>query len=224
MTFSIVARAADASMFGLAIASSSPAVAARCAHARSGLGAVATQNVTNPSLGPATLAALERTSIAQTALDAVLAAESYPEYRQVLAIGRTGPPAVHSGSRALGLHGTAIGTHAAAGGNLLARPDVPRAMVDAFERIDGHLGERLLEAMHAGLALGGEAGPIHSAALLIVRDVPWPIVDLRIDWQESDPIAALSALWDLYSPQIEDYVRRAREPAAAPSFNVPGDP
>jgi uncharacterized Ntn-hydrolase superfamily protein len=224
MTFSIVARANDASLFGIAIASSSPAVAARCAHARAHLGAVATQNITNPALGPAVLAEIGRTSKAQAALNGAMATEAFPEYRQLLAIGPFGPPAVHSGSRALGVHGTAVGAHAAAGGNLLARPDVPQAMVDAFERASGHFGDRLLTAMRAATALGGEAGPIHSAGLLIVRDVSWPIVDLRVDWTEDDPIEALAAIWHIYSPQIDDYVRRAREPAAAPSFNVPGDP
>jgi uncharacterized Ntn-hydrolase superfamily protein len=224
MTFSIVARADDASMFGVAIASSSPAVAARCAHARAHLGAVATQNVTNPALGPAVLAELGRTSKAQAALNAAMATEAYPEYRQVLAIGPCGPPAVHSGSRALGVHSAAVGTHAAAGGNLLASPDVPQAMVEAFERASGHFGERLLAGLRAAAALGGEAGPVHSVGLLIVRDVSWPIVDLRVDWIAHDPIGALAGIWEIYAPQIDDYVRRAREPAAAPSFNVPGDP
>ena len=71
---------------------------------------------------------------------------------------------------------------------------------------------------------GGEAGPIHSAGLLIVREVSWPIVDLRVDWSESDPVATLAGIWDIYSPQIDDYVRRALDPAAAPRYGVPGDP
>jgi uncharacterized Ntn-hydrolase superfamily protein len=224
MTFSIVARAADASMFGVAIASSSPAVAARCAHAKARVGAVATQNITNPALGPAVIAELEHDSRAQTALDVALTSESYRDYRQVLVIGHTGPPAVHYGTHVLGVHGAAVGMHAAAAGNLLARAEVPQAMVAAFERTGGHFGERLLAALRAAAEAGGEAGPVHSAGLLIVRDVSWPIVDLRVDWTEHDPIGALSAIWDVYAPQIEDYVRRAREPAVAPSFSVPGDP
>ena len=88
----------------------------------------------------------------------------------------------------------------------------------------GHLGARLLAALQAGLAHGGEAGPIHSAGLLVVRDQSWPIVDLRVDWSAADPVAALTALWGIYAPQIEDYVQRAVNPAAAPGFGVPGDP
>lgn len=224
MTFSIVAREADASLFGMAIASSSPAVAARCAHARAGVGAVATQNVTNPALGPAVLDLLQRGRPAEAAVEVALASEPYAAYRQLLAIGPSGPAVIRSGSHVLGVHGETIGEHAAAAGNLLASSAVPVAMVESFEQARGHFGDRLLAALHAALSAGGEAGPIHSAGLLIVRDVSWPIVDLRVDWIEDDPVAALVAAWDVYAPQIEDYVQRARQPAAAPTFNVPGDP
>jgi len=223
MTFSIVARSADAKSFGMAIASSSPAVAARCAHGRAGAGAVATQNITDPSLGPRVLDALGRGLQAHAALDEALSSTPFAAYRQLLAIGGAGPPAVHSGSQGLGVVNAAIGANAAAAGNLLASPTVPAAMVAAFEAAAGHLGDCLLQALHAGLAAGGEAGPVHSAGLLIVRDVSWPIVDLRVDWTDDDPVAALNAIWRLYAPQIDDYVRRAIDPSRAPSYGVPGD-
>ena len=224
MTFSIVARTPDARLFGVAIASSSPAVAARCAHARAGSGAVATQNITDPSLGPAILAALDEASGAQAALDACLAATPFGAWRQLLVIGRSGAPAVHSGTQALGTVGSAIGRDAAAAGNLLAAADVPAAMVAAFDTAAGHLGARLLQALRAAVARGGEAGPIHSAGLLVVRDVAWPIVDLRVDWSDADPVAELGSIWDIYAPQIDDYIRRALDPAQAPSFGVRGNP
>jgi uncharacterized Ntn-hydrolase superfamily protein len=97
-------------------------------------------------------------------------------------------------------------------------------MVAAFEAAAGHFGARLLAALRAGGERGGEAGPVHSAGLLVVREVSWPIVDLRVDWSEADPIAALTALWGVYAPQIDDYVRRAVNPGEAPSFGVPGSP
>jgi uncharacterized Ntn-hydrolase superfamily protein len=223
MTLSIVARSADAQLFGVAIASSSPAVAARCVHARAGVGAVATQNITDPSLGPGVLDALGRGSQARAALDEALSATPFAAYRQLLAIGSDGPPAIHSGAQGLGTVNSAIGAHAAAAGNLLASPAVPAAMITAFEAATGHLGDRLLHALRAGLDAGGEAGPVHSAGLLIVRDVSWPIVDLRVDWTDDDPAAALNAIWRLYAPQIDDYVRRAIDPGRAPSYGVPGD-
>jgi uncharacterized Ntn-hydrolase superfamily protein len=124
----------------------------------------------------------------------------------------------------LGVHGEAVGDHAAAAGNLLAHSGVPAAMVAAFDAARGSFGTRLLAALHAALTEGGEAGPIHSVGIYIVRDVPWPIVDLRIDWHESDPVGALASTYEIYAPQIEAYIQRARDPSVAPSFNVPGDP
>ena len=223
MTFSIVARDPDASLFGIAIASSSPAVAARCAHARAGVGAVATQNITNPALGPAVLELLQCGRRTDAAVDMALASEPYASYRQLLAIGSAGPAVIRSGAHVLGLHGEALGEHAAAAGNLLGSAGVAAAMIESFMQARGHFGDRLLAALRAASLAGGEAGPIHSAGLLIVREVSWPIVDLRVDWVEHDPIAALQATWDVYAPQIEDYVQRAQQPAAAPSFNVPGE-
>src|SRR6202451_27728 len=100
---SIVAREPQARLFGVAIASSSPAVAARCAHARAGVGAAATQNITDPSLGPAILEPLRSGGgAAAAALQAALRATPFGAYRQLLAIGREGPPVVHSGAHALG--------------------------------------------------------------------------------------------------------------------------
>ena len=223
MTFSIAARSADAGLFGIAIASSSPAVAARCAHARAGAGAVATQNITDPSLGPRILSSLAGGAPAPQALSEALAATSFGAYRQLLVVAREGAPLVHSGEHALGTVASSIGRDAAAAGNLLAHARVPALMIETFESASGHLGARLLAALHAGLAIGGEAGPVHSAGLLVVRDQSWPIVDLRVDWSEGNPVAALADIWDIYSPQIDDYVRRALDPAAAPRFGVPGD-
>jgi uncharacterized Ntn-hydrolase superfamily protein len=211
-------------MFGMAIASSSPAVAARCSHALAGAGVVATQNITDPALGPQILRALAYGSTAAAALAAALNATPHAAYRQVLVLGRSGPPAVYTGLRALGIAGAAMGVDSAAGGNLLASADAPAAMVAAFETATGHFGARLLEGLHAGMKRGGEAGPVHSAGLLVVRDQTWPIVDLRVDWREADPVAALSDLWRIYAPQIEEYVRRAVDPEGAPAFGVPGNP
>lgn len=223
MTFSIVARSSDASLFGAAIASSSPAVAARCVHGRAGVGVVATQNITDPRLGPVVLEALSGGLSARGAVDAALAGTPFAAYRQLLAIGRDGPPALYSGARALGIVNAAVGADAMAAGNLLGNSQVPAAMIDAFQAATGHFGERLLRALRAGLVQGGEAGPVHSAGLLIVREVSWPIVDLRIDWSDDDPVTALDALWQRYAPQIDDYVRRALDPALAPSYGVPGN-
>lgn len=96
-------------------------------------------------------------------------------------------------------------------------------MVRAFDTAPDLLAERLLAALRAGRDAGGEAGPVHSAGLLVVRSVEWPVVDLRIDWSEHDPIAELDRLYRRYAPQMDDYVRRALDPSHAPGFGVPGD-
>ncbi len=206
----------------MAIASSSPAVAARCAHARAGVGVVATQNITDPALGPQILDRMSRGSDATEALRDALDSTPFAGYRQLVVVAPRGAPAFHSGDKALGTVASAVGADCAAAGNLLDNDGVPAAMVTGFESSSGHFGYRLLCALRAGSARGGEAGPIHSAALLVVREVSWPIIDLRVDWHD-EPVNALGKLWNLYEPQIEDYVRRALNPAAAPTFGVPGD-
>ncbi|MEM7408478.1 MAG: DUF1028 domain-containing protein [Pseudomonadota bacterium] len=223
MTFSVVARCADTGMFGVAVSSSSPAVAARCAYAQAGIGAVASQNVTDPRLGPRALALMEIGCSAPEAINVIAATAPHPEYRQVLAVDTGGRAAVHSGEHALGIFTSASGPDVACGGNLLDNADVPRRMVDAFQRSTGHLGGRLIAVMSAALEAGGESGPVHSAGLKLVREVEWPVADLRVDWTDGCPVTELRALWAIYEPQLEDYVTRALDPGAAPSYGVPGD-
>lgn len=223
MTFSIVARCAESGMFGMAVSSSSPAVAARCAYARAGVGAVASQNVTDPTLGPKTLDLMERGASAAEAIAIVSRTAKHAEYRQVLAIDPNGGTAIHSGPKSLGIWTDAQGDDCACGGNLLANQDVPAAMARAFENSSGHLGDRLISTMRAALAAGGEAGPVRSAGMLLVREVAWPVADLRCDWTESCPIEAVAKAWDIYKPQLDAYVTRALNPTDAPSYGVPGD-
>lgn len=223
MTFSLVARCADTAMFGLAISSSSPAVAARCSFARAGVGAVASQNVTDPTLGPLGLDLMQGGMSAPDAVAHIKAQGKFIAYRQVLAIDTQGRTAIHSGPNSLGIWTQAEGTDVASGGNLLANDGVPGAIVEGFMASRGHLGDRLVAAMRAGLAAGGEAGPVHSAGLKIVDRVPWPVVDLRCDWTEHCPIEAIATAWEVYKPQLDAYVQRAIDPRLAPSYGVPGD-
>ncbi|MBS0564988.1 MAG: DUF1028 domain-containing protein [Proteobacteria bacterium] len=223
MTFSLVARCAETGMFGVAISSSSPAVAARCSHTRAGVGAVASQNVTDPSLGPLALDLMEGGMSAAEAVAEVRRQGRFIDYRQVLAVDGQGRAAIHSGGQVLGIWGEASGADVASGGNLLANSGVPQAIVDGFLAAKGHLGDRLVAALRAGLAAGGEAGPVHSAGMKIVDRVSWPVADLRCDWTEDCPIEAVAGLWAIYRPQMDAYVQRALDPRAAPSYGVPGD-
>ncbi|CAN7513667.1 DUF1028 domain-containing protein [Bosea sp. LjRoot90] len=223
MTFSLVARCAQTGMFGVAISSSSPAVAARCSYARAGVGAVASQNVTDPTLGPLTLDLMEEGRSAAEAIAEVQKRGRFIEYRQVLAVDRNGMTAIHSGPNSLGIWTSAQAENVASGGNLLANDGVPQAIVDGFLASSGHFGDRLIAAMRAGLAAGGEAGPVRSAGLKIVDKVSWPVADLRCDWTEDCPIEAIATAWDVYKPQLDAYIQRALDPRAAPSYGVPGD-
>jgi uncharacterized Ntn-hydrolase superfamily protein len=223
MTFSLVGRCAETGMFGVAISSSSPAVAARCAYARAGVGAVASQNITDPRLGMRGLALMAEGASAPEAIAILARSSDHMAYRQVLAVDAQGDTAIHSGENALGVWSEAQAANVASGGNLLADTGVPQAIVDAFIASTGHLGDRLLAALKAGRDAGGEAGPVHSAGLLLVDKVVWPVAELRCDWSETCPIDDIARAWDVYKPQLEDYVRRALDPAAAPSYGVPGD-
>jgi len=223
MTFSLVARCRDTGMFGVAISSSSPAVAARCSYTRAGVGAVASQNVTDPTLGPLALDLMEAGMSAEAAIAEVKKRGRFIEYRQVLAVDRLGRVAIHSGPNSLGIWAQAQGENVASGGNLLANDGVPQAIVDAFLASSGHLGDRLIAALRAGLAAGGEAGPVHSAGLKLVDKVSWPVADLRCDWTEECPIEAVATAWNIYKPQLEAYIQRALDPRQAPSYGVPGD-
>ncbi len=224
MTFSISARCRRTGMFGIAVSSSSPAVAARCAHARAGVGVVATQNITDPMLGPRGLDLLAQGLPAAEVLERLRATSPHFAYRQVVVLGREGAAAGHSGAKTLGTHAIAYGADAAAAGNLLASPEVPGAMIAAFEAMpEAHLGDRLVAAMQAAVAAGGEEGPVHSVGMLLVDTVGWPVADLRIDWSDGDVMAEFAALWALWVPQMDAYVTRALDPSTAPSYGVPGD-
>ncbi|MFC6488671.1 DUF1028 domain-containing protein [Nitratireductor sp. GCM10026969] len=223
MTFSLVARCHETGMFGVAISSSSPAVAARCSYARAGVGAVASQNVTDPTLGPLALDLMEEGMSAEETITEVKKRGRFIAYRQVLAVDRAGRTAIHSGPNSLGIWTQAQAENVASGGNLLANDGVPQAIVDGFLASSGHLGDRLIAAMRAGLAAGGEAGPVHSAGLKLVDKVSWPVADLRCDWTEECPIEAVATAWDIYKPQLDAYIQRALDPREAPSYGVPGD-
>jgi uncharacterized Ntn-hydrolase superfamily protein len=222
MTFSIIARCPATGQFGAAVSSSSPAVAARCVRVRAGVGAAVSQNITDPALGPLALDAMAAGHTPARAL-AALRQRPFIDYRQLMAIDAVHPPAVFTGASALGTLASAAGEHAACAGNMLASQGVPAAMLAAFERAEGPLAERLMLALLAGEAAGGEAGPVHSAGLLVCQDLDWPMVDLRMDWVEDGPVQALYAAWGIYAPQIDAYLARARDPREAPSFGVPGD-
>jgi uncharacterized Ntn-hydrolase superfamily protein len=225
MTFSIVARCDATGRFGVASTTGSICVGARCPWVRAGVGAVATQHFTDPALGAAVLSTMETWGAsASDALTAVLGSSPHRDhaaYRQLAVIDADGSTASWSGGCVGEPAGSAAGVDCVATGNLLAGADkVPGAMVSAFEATNGeglHLAERLLRAIEAGEAAGGEQGQIHSAALVVTHDdvsAGWPLVDLRVDWHATDPLGQLRGIWERYAPQLEGYALRASNPAA----------
>ncbi len=223
MTFSLVARDPENGSFGMILSSSSPAVASRCVNLAVGTGAVASQNVTSPALGAAILAFLADGEDAESALANALADERFPDYRQATVVDGHGRTAVHSGVRSLGINAHAQGDAAVAAGNMLANPQVPQRMLDAYAKSRAAAFEqRLTDGLIAALACGGELGPVRSAGLAVVDGAAWRTTDLRVD-DHADPIGELARLVTLWLPQKESYLLRAIDPSAAPSYGVPGD-
>lgn len=224
MTFSLLARCPESGAFGMVISSSSPAVAARCAHARAGVGVAATQNITDPTLGPRLLDLMETGASAAEAMAEVVATTPHVAFRQLMCVDKSGRVASHSGAKTLGVWALSEGKGAIAGGNLLANPGVPAAMLAGYAGANGSFGDRLVAALVAGRDAGGEAGPVHSAGLLIVDGETWPVAWLRADWSDAaTPIEEVARAWEVYQPQMSAYIQRARDPEWAPSYGVPGD-
>jgi uncharacterized Ntn-hydrolase superfamily protein len=147
------------------------------------------------------------------------------DYRQLTAVDSQGRSATWSGKNILGTHGVSEQRDCVAAGNLLKHATLPNTMTDAFAaNADQHLAERLLRALEAGLESGGEEGPVHSAALIVYHEQAFPLVSLRVDWDDESPIRVLRRLWEDYKPQMGAYLQRAVDPTQAPSYGVPGDP
>ena len=216
MTFSLVGMCRRTGMFGAAVTTSSIGVGSRCPYARAGVGAVLTQHRTDPSLGPGGLDLLEAGRSAQETVDALVDGNPIIGWRQLAVIDRTGGTAFFHGNRIISIHNAAQGASSCAIGNIVRNDGVPQAMVDAFEAVPGeHLAERLVRGLEAGEAAGGEFKQVKSAALLVVREHSFPLVDLRVEF-DRNPLAELRFLWEVYRPQVDVYVRRAVDPDSIP--------
>jgi len=216
MTFSLIGRCPRTGQIGAAVATSSIAVGARCTFAAAGVGAVLTQHRTDPRLGPRGLDLLAARHSARQVIAALVQDNPTIGWRQLAIIDTQGETAYYHGDRISSIHAAAQGDAVCAIGNILRSEDVPQAMVEAFgQEPEAHLAERLLQALEAGLRAGGELKQVKSAALLVVHEPPFPLVDLRVEL-DPQPLAELRFLWELYRPQMELYVRRAIDPDSVP--------
>ena len=219
-TYSLAGRCARTGMLGVAITTSSIAVTARCAWVVANAGAVTTQNVTDPRLGELGLRLLRQGYSARTVLDELVRAGRFPEYRQLACVDRDGASATWTGAKAFPVTAELSEPNLAVTGNMLVSAGVVEAMTTAFRATaELHLAERLLRALAAGKAAGGEVGGNeHSAGLRVFDRESFPLVDLRVDWAESDPIGRLIELWTRYRPEMELYRLRAIDPPAADTW------
>ena len=218
MTFSVAGRCPETGMLGGAVTTSSPAVGARCLYAAAGIGVALTQFWTDPRLGPSGLAFLAEGRPAPEAIEALAASTPDRDYRQLAVLDATGRAAVFHGSR---VKPAFAGQNCVAIGNILADDAVVPAMIAAFEHATTHpLAERLLRALEAGEAAGGEGRPLVSAALKIVHQAPFPYMDLRVD-AAPEPLPALRALWQAYLPWADTVAGRALTPNDMPWTSAP---
>jgi uncharacterized Ntn-hydrolase superfamily protein len=183
-TYSIVARDPATGELGAAVQSHWFSVGSLCVWARAGVGAVATQSVVEPAYGPDALDRLADGIGAQQALGELLSADSLAAVRQVAVLDARGGLSVHTGSDCIVHAGHVTGEHWSAQANMMARETVPAAMSAAFAAAEGLLSERLLVALDAAEAEGGDVRGRQSAAMVVVpaEGEPWRrTVDLRVE-------------------------------------------
>ncbi|MBI0535735.1 DUF1028 domain-containing protein [Roseomonas sp. KE2513] len=215
MTFSLLGRCARTGQIGAAGATSDIGVGARIQHVAGGGGAVLTQHRTDPRLGPRGLALLRSGCSAVETVAALVASTAHAEWRQLAALDAAGRTAHHHGARVKPARAAAHGRDCVATGNILSNEAVPEAMRRAFEaEPDAPLGDRLLAALVAGEAAGGEHGPVLSAVLEVHGGHDFALADLRVD-RAAAPIAELAGLWRDYAPKIDEFVLRATDPDRA---------
>ena len=203
-------------MLGAIVTTSSMSVGSRCTWAEAGVGAVLTQHRTDPRLGPTILARLKAGEQPQAIVDALAKADPNLKWRQLAVLAADGKAAFFHGAKVISVTKGRIGRDCVAVGNILRTTDVVDAMVETFEANEAQsLPERLVRAIEAGQAAGGELKQLKSAGLLVVHKESFPFVDLRVDLN-SQPLVEMRFLWELYEPSADNYVVRAVDPDKAP--------
>ncbi|HJU24976.1 MAG TPA: DUF1028 domain-containing protein [Casimicrobiaceae bacterium] len=205
MTWSIVARDASGA-FGVAVASRFFAVGALCPYARSGVGAVSTQALVNPRYGPMALDRLAQGETAAHAIELVIANDAGRDQRQVHVVDAAGETAAHTGAQCIEWCGHATAEGFSVAGNMLVGPVVIEATARAY-REHAHLSfaERLIVAMQAGEAAGGDKRGKQAAALRIVTTEDYPMLDLRVD-DHAEPLVELRRLFEVSLERYQAFV------------------
>ena len=204
MTWSLVARDGDGA-FGVAIASRFFAVGALCPHVASGVGALATQALVNPLYAAPGLALLAQGTPPAEALRVLTAADAGRDHRQLHMVDAKGRSAAYTGSACIEWCGQRAGAGYSVAGNMLVGPQVLADTAAAFERTNGPLAERLLAALEAGDAAGGDQRGRQSAAILIAKTEAYPSLSLRVDDHEN-PFAELRRLYEKSLERFQPFV------------------
>ena len=167
---------------------------------------------------------LEKGLNVNQSIEEVVKEHKFIDYRQLALVDTKGNSRSYTGSKTLGTNAVSQSENCIAAGNLLSTTNVVNVMSESFSNNSNlHIAERLLVSLKAGLESGGEEGPVRSAGLKVAYKNPWPLVDLRIDWSDNNPITELINLWHLYETQMMDYNLRATDPSKAPRYGVLGD-
>ena len=216
MTWSVVAHEPETGAFAVAVTTCSFAVGANCPYVRSGVGTVSTQSLTNRYLGPAVLDAMERGLAPAEAIEAALGPDEGRHLRQVHAVDRLGRTAAWTGRHCVTWCGERTAEHVSVAGNMLAGPEVVGATFDTFQaRTDLELPERLMAALEAGEAGGGDRRGRQSAAMLLTTTEDFPDLDIRVD-DHSDPLPELRrllALWRRHWPSRKGWAPSKANPS-----------
>ena len=204
MTWSIVAHDPATGAFAVAVTTCNLAVGASCPFVRAGVGAVSTQSFTNRYLGPAILDGLARGLPPEAAIEGALAGDAGRGIRQVHCVDRHGRSAAFTGENCVAWCGERTGEGFSVAGNMLAGPAVVEETFATFAaRTDLPLPERLLTALDAGQAAGGDRRGKQSAAMVLTTTEDFPDLDLRVD-DHPEPLVELRRLLGLW--------RQMREP------------
>jgi len=194
MTWSLIARDPATGAFGIAVATKNFAVGCRVPHIASGIGAVATQALSNPFYGVNGIRLLRDGRSAAEVVQALTAADDGREHRQLHVMDATGRTAAHTGKDCIDWCGSTAGEGFSVAGNMLAGPAVIAETAKAYVTNSAlPFPRRLITALKAGEAAGGDKRGKQSAALLIYGEEEWPDLDLRVD-DHADPLAELSRL------------------------------
>ena len=195
MTWSIIARDSASGAFGVAIATRFFAAGALCPHARSGVGALSTQALVNPHYGPQALDLLGSGVPAPEVVKRLTAPDEGREQRQLHVIDAQGRIGQHTGARCIDWCGALVGDGYSVAGNMLANERVLRETARAYESSKRPFAERLIAALEAGEAAGGDKRGKQSAALLIYTTEEYPALDIRVD-DHAEPLTELRRLYD----------------------------